>query len=422
MNQKTLKRILYFILLVSFNTLNAQQKVFTGDPDKAFEKARELAFNDQRKQAQDSLLFILTKYPDYLDIRSFLANTYSWDGNYKMAREEFKKVLEKDKNRKNDWIAAIKNELYAELPYKANELAKKAILIFPKDPDVLFEKAKSEEKLGRPEDAYATIDEILTIDSSHKNAIDYKESLLQSQRLNIIGASYSTVIYNQNERDISHYSTFSYNRRTKYGTIIAKLNYAKRFNTDNYQYEIDLYPRIAEGLYAYVSAGISNAAFFPEARYGAELYKSLPKGLEASLGFRALQFGETTVIYTGSASWYTGNSYWSLRGYVTPNDAGSSKSGTLVYRKYYSDADNFFSVSFGLGVSPELQRLPVDQAQSIILALQSQKIETEYSFTTKNKKSLFGVSFNVLREEKSFSKGDFFVIYQLGFSYGVRFK
>jgi hypothetical protein len=37
-----------------------------------------MAFSDQRKQAQDTLLQILTKYPNYSDIRTFLATTYSW--------------------------------------------------------------------------------------------------------------------------------------------------------------------------------------------------------------------------------------------------------------------------------------------------------------------------------------------------------
>ncbi|WBX70659.1 hypothetical protein [Tenacibaculum retecalamus] len=47
--------------------------MFVGNPDTAFEKARKLAFNSKRKQAQDSLRFILTSYPNYLDIRAFLA-------------------------------------------------------------------------------------------------------------------------------------------------------------------------------------------------------------------------------------------------------------------------------------------------------------------------------------------------------------
>jgi YaiO family outer membrane protein len=57
---------------------------------------------------------------------------------------------------------------------------------------------------------------------------------------------------------------------------------------------------------------------FPDLRYGAELYKSLPHSLELSAGFRTLKYSTTTNIYTGSIGWYTGNSYWSLRPYFTP--------------------------------------------------------------------------------------------------------
>jgi tetratricopeptide (TPR) repeat protein len=109
----SLKFVVKFTVIIIFLTVFkgfGQQKVFDGNPDTAFEKARELAFNQQRKQAQDSLLFILTKYPNYHDIRSFLASTYSWDGEYKKARTEFSYILEKDPQRKTDWIAAINNE------------------------------------------------------------------------------------------------------------------------------------------------------------------------------------------------------------------------------------------------------------------------------------------------------------------------
>ena len=87
-----------FLLIITFTaySLQSQQKEFKGNPDTAFKVARELAFNGKRKQAQDSLKLILTKYPNYLDIRAFLASTYSWDGNYNSARKEFEYVLEKD--------------------------------------------------------------------------------------------------------------------------------------------------------------------------------------------------------------------------------------------------------------------------------------------------------------------------------------
>ncbi|WP_243743980.1 YaiO family outer membrane beta-barrel protein [Tenacibaculum caenipelagi] len=409
-------------LILCVCSVFSQKKIFQGDPDVAFEKARELAFNKQRKEAQDTLRFILTKYPNYLDVRSFLASTYSWDGNYKQARTEFEYILKKDAKRKNDWVATINNELYAELPYKAYELVKKALLYFPDDTDLLYLKAKSEEKFQKPEDALRTLDKIIEIDSNNNKAISYKESLMNTLRFNSVGLNYSMILYNKDERDPSYYSTVRYSRQTKYGSIIAKVNYSRRFDTNNFQYEIDMYPRIVEGLYAYISGGFSNDALFPEIRYGAELYKTLPYSLEVSLGFRGLKFSETTTIYTGSIGWYTGNSYWSFRTYITPNDNGTSKSGTLTYRKYYSDADNYFGIAVGVGFSPEIDRFPVNTEQVVIFDLKTQKVSGEYAFTSSNKKHAWKTFVNILREEKSFDRGKYFLLYTVGVAYDIRFR
>lgn len=422
MEARYFKKICIFVLVLSISSVFSQEKEFTGNPDTGFEQARKMAFNNQRKQAQELLKLIIAKYPNYLDLRSFLANTYSWDGKYKMARQGFDFVLKKDSKRKLDWISAIKNEFYAELPYRAKELILKALSHFPGDAEIMYQKARSEEKLNKPEDALHTLDEIISLDKENKNALSYKESLTNLLRFNSVGVSYSTIFYNNNERSQSHYSTLLYSRQTKYGSITGKLNYSRRFDTDSYQYEVDMYPRIANGLYAYVSAGFSNSDFFPSVRYGAELYKSLPKSFEASLGFRGLKFSTTTIIYTGSVGWYTGNSYWSFRAYVTPGDNGSSKSGALTYRKYFSDADNYFSLSIGTGFSPEAERFPVDVNQVTVFNLKSQKITGAYSFTSKNKRNAWGISLGVYREEKSFSKGEYYLFYNFGVSYNLRYK
>ncbi|NVK53123.1 MAG: YaiO family outer membrane beta-barrel protein [Flavobacteriaceae bacterium] len=416
------KKGLIMLFMIIITPLSSQEKEFTGDPDAGFAKAREMAFNKQRKQAQILLKRIIAKYPNYLDLRSFLANTYSWDGNYKAAREGFDFVLKKDPKRKTDWIAAIKNEFYADLPYRANELVKKALLHFPEDSEVLYQKARSEEKLNRPEEALHTLDEIIRVDAANKEAISYKQNLLNSLRFNTIGVGYSTIFYHNNERSQSHYSTLKYTRQTKYGSITGKVNYSRRFDTNSYQYEVDMYPRIIEGMYAYVSAGFSNSDLFPSVRYGAELYKSLPHSFEASLGFRGLKFSSTTTIYTGSVGWYSGNSYWSFRTYITPDVDGASKSGTLTYRKYYSDADNYFSLAIGAGFSPETERFPVNASQAVVFDLKSQKITGGYSFTSKSKKHAWSISLGVFREEKSFARGEYFLFYSFGISYGLRFR
>ena len=410
------------VILFTVNPINAQDKVFKGNPDTAFKVARELAFNGKRAQAQDSLRFILTKYPNYLDIRAFLASTYSWDGNYVKARKEFSRVLESDNKRKTDWIAYIKNEQYAEKYYKALELSNKSLSIFPGDPDLLQLKAKSELNRGNRTEALTTINEALKLHPNNQGVLDYKRSLETSLQFNTIGINYSMDIYNKNDRDNMYYSTLSYSRQTKYGSINTKINYSNRFQTDNYQLEIDLYPKITKGLYAYVSGGWSESPLNPSQRYGFELFKSLPKSFEASLGFRWLKFSSETTIYTGSLGWYTGNSYWAFRTYITPGSPGTSKSGTLIYRKYRSDAENYFTVEAGLGASPALDRFIPGFTGKEVFDLDSQKLVVGYYFSTKNKKNAWGFNASVFREEKPFAKGEYFLYTSVGISYAVKFK
>src|SRR5689334_20978201 len=120
------KRIINLICALSiacFSHVFGQEKPYKGDPDASFTTARNLAFNKQRKQAQDTLVNILSKYPNYHDVRNFLATTYSWDGDYKKAKSEFDNVLATDPKNKEAWTGIIQNELWADTPFIALELS-----------------------------------------------------------------------------------------------------------------------------------------------------------------------------------------------------------------------------------------------------------------------------------------------------------
>ena len=422
---KKIKLLLFVSLLVFTNQIGAQKKVFNGNPDTAFKTARELAFNGKRAQAQDSLKLILTKYPNYLDIRAFLASTYSWDGDYAKARKEYEYVLNKDDKRKTDWIAYIKNELYAEKYYKALEVTQKSLEIFPDDPELLQLKARSELNRGNQEDALRIIKAAIKLHPKNEDLKNYKNSIEGDLNFNTIGVSLSTDYYDFDEgngRANMYYTSLSYSRQTKYGSIIARMNYTNRFETDNYQYELDLYPRIVTGLYAYVSGAFSNSPLNPTQRYGFELFKSLPKSFEASLGFRWLKFSSETTIYTGSLGWYTGNSYWALRTYVTPGFPGTSGSGRLIYRKYRSDENNYFTFEIGFGASPALDRFAPGFTGDEVFRLDSQALVLGYNVSSKNKKNLWSFGASLFREEKPFAPGEYFLYPTLGLSYSTRFK
>jgi len=218
------------------------------------------------------------------------------------------------------------------------------------------------------------------------------------------------------------YYTLNYGRQTKYGSIVAKMNFSRRFNDNGVQFEVDMYPKITKGLYAYLNVGFSDSYLYPDVRYGAELYKSLPKSFEVSLGFRALKYSTTTNIYTGSVGWYTGNSYWSFRPYLTPGDSGTSKSGVINYRKYRSDADNYFSVSLGMGFSPEFERFSLEGNEEAIIDLQSQKLNVGYYFTSSNKQNAWGTQLGVTHQEINFNPGNYFWIYSVGINWELKFR
>lgn len=419
-----IKKVYIFLIItllsVSIQVIG-QEKGYNGDPDASFKTARDLAFNKNRKQAQDTLLYILTKYPDYHDVREFLASTYAWDGDYTKARSEFQKILAKDTNRKTTWVAAIKNEMWGDYPFLALKLSRKALKKFPKDTEIVDLQKRAQESTMIPT---ATAGAVQTISSKIPNdsiAAASESDLKKTVRNNTIGVTSEIDIYSE-VYDPMIYNAIKYARQTKYGSIIARANIDRRLGDYGTQFEMDLYPKIAKGMYAYLNFGVSNSYLFPDYRYGAEIFKSLPKSFEVSLGLRALQYDTTTMIYTGSVTWYNGNNYWSLRPYFTPGDNGLSSSGTLTYRKYRSDADNYFGINAGIGISPELNQNYYFANDKRVVNLQSQKLNVGYYFSTNNKENAWGAQLGIIHQEIPFDQGNFFWISTLALSWEIRFK
>ncbi|MBK8504171.1 MAG: YaiO family outer membrane beta-barrel protein [Saprospiraceae bacterium] len=409
-------------LIGSALLLVGQSYEYNGDPDLSFERARELAFNQERERARDTLLVLLNKYPNYDDIRAFLGSTYSWDGEYDKAREAFTYVLKRNPDRKETWQASINNELWDEKVLVALDMANRALQYFPNDQDLLYQKASAQIYGQNPAEAFGTLQLIKDQDPDNEKAINFENYLANKLSLNTIGLSSSLDLYSV-VFDPMQYYAFKYGRQTKFGSVLGRVNVNRRFQTTGSQFEVDMYPRIIKGLYAYVNLGVSNSFIFPDFRYSAELFKSLPNSLEVSLGFRALKYSSgTTMIYTGSVGWYTGNNYLYVRSYMIPNDAGFSKSGSFNFRKYRSDAYNYSSISIGMGFSPLTSRFEYDGLDVEIINLKSQSFGLGHYFTTGAKKYAWGISGGITHQEISFDPGHYFWIYSLSFSWDLKFR
>ena len=187
-----------------------------------------------------------------------------------------------------------------------------------------------------------------------------------------LGADY-TFAYFYGDIDPWHMASFTLGHRASAGSIIARVNYAYRFQTSGVQFEMDAYPHLGPHMYAYLNGGYSGSSIFPEWRAGGELYANLPKAWEASVGFRELWFGGSPVnLLTGSLGKYIGNSWISARPFVRVTDNGISASIGVTGRKYFADADNYIGAHASAGSSPSDQTDPtaIGRTSSWSLGLQ----------------------------------------------------
>jgi YaiO family outer membrane protein len=323
------------------------------DPDDLFAQARRLAFSGRREEARKICIAILERAPAYDDVRTLLGRLYSWDQQYDQAERELKRVLDSNPTHLDARKALIDVELWSEHPYAALRIADAGLAGSPDDQELLYKKARALKVLGNNTAAAETARQILRVNPANKEA-----RILLSDVEELIRRFQAKVEYAQDRFDKTfdpwHLMSVSLSRRQASGTVIGRINLARRFGQTATQYEMDVYPKFGRGVYAYLNGGYSDSSIFPKIRAGAELYTGLPKGLEASIGARLLRFTSSSVtIYTGSLGLYVGNYWISLRPYVTPGSIGSSISGSLSVRRYLGGADSYVGVQVGAGSQPD---------------------------------------------------------------------
>jgi len=410
-----LYRNIFFGLFLAFFLQNGttQELAYQGNPDTSFFIARDLAFEGQHSIARDTLQLILSKYPDYTDVRNLLAKTYSWDGYHNEARKHFNKITSVERNNKEVWTAAIKNEIYAENYIIALGLANKSLTFLETDSDLQTLRKEIINEIYKQQNAS---EKSAVKESKETEAKSFKNRIGIINSLDVFDIVYDPMIY----------SGVEYIRETELGKIIPRVNFSNRFNTNGLQYEVDLYPRISKTFYAYTNYGYSNSRVFPNHRAGAELYANLPKTIEVSAGMRYLDFVTSrAIIYTGSAGLYSGNYYFSLRPYLTPRTDGPiGISGSLLARKYFQDRENYFGVNLILGYSPEIKQLISDSdiiVAQTLLFVESQQLLFEYQFTAKSVTNSYRASLGITRQELVFDPGTFFLAISAGFRYHTKF-
>lgn len=405
-NTASVKNLCKALLLFCFFTTKlAAQTDTLSNPDKAFAMAKEMAFAGNRQQGRNLALRLLERYPLYLEIKTFVGRTYAWEGKYTEARETFAGVAATDAKNLDNYLAWIDMERWANDPAKALAVTEKGLTFFTNDPELLYRKAKLLSVTGRMTEAKLAVQKLLRLSPKHSAAYILLQELRGQLLENDLSAGFTHEAYAR-YFPAARYAFVQGSRVMSWGAVVARVNYASRSGHTAFQPEVDLYPKIYRGMYAYLNAGLSDGSLFSKQRYGAEIFAGLPHGFEASAGLRYLDFGSQrkVTIYTGSLGYYTGNYWLSLRPYITPDSSRTSVSAALTLRRYFKNPEHYFSLRIGAGFSPELINLQASAKQ--FYNLQSQSVNIGYQQPLSRRWTVNG-SVTIGRQETTFAPGDY---------------
>lgn len=372
------KKMLFLISFVSLlSGLKAQNAI---PSDSLFKMARDVAFEQHNyAKAKQLSLQALNISPSYSDIQVFLGRIHTWSKDYDSARYYFKNVLDAQPSNEDAGVAYTDLEYWNEDYSRALRICDSALTDHPQSEALLIRKAKILKAQKQYTKAGNIIKQLLIDNKNNAEAKALGLAIKNETSANKITISYDHTSFDKQYDKSWHLASFFYSRQTKYGSYIARLNYANRFNTNGVQSELDAYPRISKTFYSYINFGYSSAeSIFPKYRAGLSLYANLPRSFEAEVGLRYLYFNESTNIYTFYLGKYYKSFLFSTRTYIVPSNTAASQSFSLGARYYLKGADDYIGANVGTGISPD------DNVQNIQFNAKHQKLSSKQASVSLN--------------------------------------
>ena len=368
---------LLFLVGIGFFTLLSAQ---------TFDQAKDYAFNGERAKARAICRAILSNGFDS-DVAALMGRTYAWDKQYDSARVVLQSIIIQNPENSDALSALADVEYWNDQYSKALEYCDRILKTNPENETVQYQKARILNSAGKYDDATTVLENILRKNSSNNDAIRLLDKVRLELLKNRLTVNYSCDYFSNAayKKDPWQLVYLQYARKTSLGTVIGRVNYANRFNTNAVQFEADAYPKISENDYLYLNFGFSDFSIFPRLRGGFEWNRSFPNAFEGSLGGRLLHFQNSWVaIYTASIGKYLGDYWFSLRPFVTPGSDGTSVSTYLIVRRYFSDPEDYIGLRLGIGTSPDERRLLLfNTNQSAHLKSMSVKLDYNHIFSNR---------------------------------------
>jgi len=362
------------------------------------EEARVLASAGKHGEARQICRVILAKGFDP-DVAVYLGRTYAWENRYDSARIIVRDVLQRFPEYPDALNAMADVEFWSGNTAKAVEYCDRAIKTDASSEFFHIKKAQILHNSGKTENSVLVLEEFLKKNPNNEAATSKLKEYRQDFKKNEVLLIYTIDLFDEAfDRDPWQIQAWSYERKTNAGPVIARVNYANRFEKTGFQIEADAYPRLSGNNYLYMNYGYSQSSIFPIHRAGLEWYHNFTNGFEGSAGMRLLNFDPSNVyIYTASVGKYAGNYWFSVRSFVTPETEKTSVTGVLLVRRYFSGSKNYAGVKLGYGNSPDEIRNLIDSSQKLSLKTQWLRLEFNRNFAHT---WTFGAGATMGREER----------------------
>lgn len=360
-----MKKLVFFLILLGLGGLGQPlmaQDSF--DPDELYQEARTLILDGNYPEGRKILFRALEKYPTYADLLILLGRSYAWDGKNDSAAIYLDRAIEASPTYADAYAANLDNLFWADRLDRAEEVLAIAKEKFDQKlpNEIAYRQSRLYYYREDYNEAYSLVMELFENGYKNEGVLRYIQNLQRYRRNNAVGGTYD---YDSFRGELTPWHTWSVYGRTRTdltGSLIARVTQSSRFDGFGTLYELDAYPSLGENSYAYLNIGGSGASFFPQFRIGGSIYFNLKNAWEIDGGYRYLNFGSDTHIYTGSLGKYLGSWWLNLRLNVIPTGTGGvSSSGNFQARYYFKSAEDFFSIQLSTGVSPDEENRDLSQ-------------------------------------------------------------
>jgi YaiO family outer membrane protein len=316
-------------------------------------QARRLATNNHRAEALRLLSARLAEAPNDVDARLLYGLVLSWDSRWDEARATLEQVLTEAPQYADAVVALTNVDVWSGNPQAADAVTSKFLESSPQNVEVLLARARAMKALKRREDESQALNAVLVQQPGNREAQDLRRALRMEQSTWDSGVTFNMVSFSDHSSPWMEQSV-SVRKGLNAGSLIFRASRGYRFGLRSTLGEVDWYPHIRQGTYAYLNVGYSpEGMLYPTFRAGAEVFQYLGKGYEASAGLRRLQFTTAQInVYTGSIGRYHKDWYGSVRTFMTPGEPNTTPSVQVQLRRYFGDGDRYASVRFGRGAAP----------------------------------------------------------------------